>query len=152
MPKKSRKPPKKQTKTFKERLHGFALGLAEEMVTLPRYVRVLITGFFALAVTFATFPVLTQFFRLVSWATGNPEIILEYIFTQNQTTANVLFGLSFGVGGLFYVIGWRLFVGTVGEDPPAQMRVVWYFLAGGGAVLITAVWLLSGVMAGSTPA
>lgn len=122
------------------------------MVNLPRYARVLIAGFFALAVTFATFPILTQFFRLISWVTRNPDIILEYTFTTDQLTANVLFALSLGIGGLFYAVGWRIFVGTVGETPPAQLRVVWYLLIGAAAVVITALWLFSGVVAGSTPA
>lgn len=147
-----KKQPAKQPRSNGEMLHASGLWLAESLVTLPRYGRIALSAFLALAITFSTFPLLTWFFRLIAIVTRNPDIILNYTFTQDQATLNVLLGISMVVGALFYVVGWRIYVGTVGETPEVRMRVVWYFVIGVAAVLITGGWLLAGTLTGGAPA
>ncbi len=133
-----------------EDLPGVGLWLVEGLVGLPRLLRIAVTMLLSLAVTLATFPILTLFFRFVAWLTNNPEIVLAYLFTQDMTTLYALLAISAVVGAVFYVIGYRILVGTRGETPPTRIRVLWYFLVGVVAVLISSFWLVRGILVGAS--
>ncbi len=133
-----------------EKLPGIGLWLVEGLVGLPRLLRIAVTMLLTLAVTLATFPILTLFFRGVAWLTGNPEIVLAYLFTQDMTTLYALLGISVVIGSVFYVIGYRILVGTRGETPPTKIRVLWFFLIGVVAVLISSLWLVRGILVGAS--
>ena len=110
-----------------------------------------LTLFLSAAVTFASFPLLWLFFFVISRLTGSSTLLMDYIFTPQRGVLNFLVGISLALGGAYYIIGWRVYVGTVGEMPSIERRVVFYFLTGALAVVITAVWLVVGVLVGTAP-
>ncbi len=104
--------------------------LVSRIVHLPRVIRVLIVGIFALAVTLAVSPLVDLIYD-------------RYFFSMNTLMAPALVTAFLGLG--MYLIGWWLIVGTVGETPPAHMRVLWYFSVGAGAVVIVTMLIILGI-------
>lgn len=104
--------------------------LVSRIVHLPRVIRVLIVGIFALAVTLAVSPLV--------------DVIYDrYFFSTDTLMAPALVTAFLGLG--MYLIGWWLIVGTVGETPPAHIRVLWYFGVGTGAVVIVTMLIILGI-------
>jgi len=126
--------------------------LKTALVELPRYVRLLLIVLMSLGVTLATFPLLTWMFRGIAVITNNPDLALSYTFTTDRTQLNVLLAFSSVVGAVYYFIGWRIYIGIVGETPHAHGRVVWYFIVGVFALLLGAAWIIAGILSGSAPA
>lgn len=93
------------------RLHS----LTEQLVELPRLTRMIIVGFFALMVVFLLFPLVDH-------------IYIRFFFTVETVMVPALVSMVFG--SAFYIIGWRVYVGTVGTIPQAEKWVLWYFVIG----------------------
>jgi len=125
--------------------------LAAALVGVPRLVRIIVAAFLAIAVTFATFPIMSAISQLATGVTGDINLYLNYVFTQDPALLRVLIGISLVLGLAYYVLGWRYYVGTTGERPSAGLITVGYFFLGVVAVITTAVWLTQGVLALSTP-
>lgn len=95
------------------------------LLVLPRLLRIVLVGLFALAVTFVV--ALLLYYQSIFY---NPDLqIVFYII------AAVL-------GLLMYLAGWQLIVGTVGETPPMQRSVVWYLGVGLLAILMILLWVI----------
>lgn len=125
--------------------------LAAALVGVPRFVRVLVAAFMAVAVTFATFPIMSAISASYTGVTQDITFYLNYVFTQDPAVVRVLVGVSLVAGLGYYVVGWRYYVGTAGEAPAAGFATLAYFAVGVAAVVITAVWLTQGVVSLSTP-
>ncbi len=97
---------------------------------LPRLVRILLVGVFALAVTLSLSPLV--------------DLIYDRYFFSAQTVI-VPALVTATVGLIAYMLGWWLMVGTVGEQPEARAAMVWYFGIGVLAVIIVAYLILTGV-------
>jgi len=98
---------------------------------MPRIVRILIAGFFALVVTAAIFPIVDR-------------VYLDYFYNPDAppTLAAVISAI---IGGLMYAVGWRLIVGTIGEEIPARKAVLWYFVIGLFALVIVVLLIVQGI-------
>ncbi|MEL6152120.1 MAG: hypothetical protein AAFV33_14695 [Chloroflexota bacterium] len=125
--------------------------LKRELVQIPRYARMALVFLMSIGVTLASFPLLTWFFRLIAVATNNPDLALNYTFTEARSELNTLLIVSLVIGAVFYFIGWRIYIGIVGETPRAHGRVIAYFAVGIACTLIGAGWVVAGVLAGSAP-
>jgi hypothetical protein len=134
---------------LQSRLHGVCLGFVREVVGWPRVARIALTLFLTLAVTFATLPLLTTLFRLVGFFTNNIDIVMAYTFTTGRGQLNALAFVSLLVGVVYYVIGWRVYVGMAGLRPTVRMRVFWFIVFGLAAAVLTGLWLLRGLTVGS---
>jgi hypothetical protein len=97
---------------------------------LPRLVRILLVGLFALAVTLALSPLV--------------DLIYDHYFFSTQTVI-VPALVTATIGLITYMLGWWLMVGTVGEQPEARAAMVWYFGIGVLAVVIVVYLILTGV-------
>ena len=106
------------------------------LLRLPRLVRILVVGMFALGVTLALFPVVDA-------------IYLRFFF--HESTRSVASLISAGIGLVMYMVGWQLIVGTVGEQPPARRVVLWYLVIGGLAILLSLLLIVQGVTILNTP-
>ncbi|MEM6282281.1 MAG: hypothetical protein AAF787_08825 [Chloroflexota bacterium] len=148
--KSSRKKPTKNPGKPQPQVNPFGW-LKREMVGLPRYVRLVLVFMMSIGVTLATFPLLTWFFRLIATLTNNPELVLQYTFADERGVLNVLLGFSLVVGAVYYFIGWRIYIGIVGETPRAHGRVIWYFVVGIVLTLLGAGWVVAGVFSGTAP-
>lgn len=93
--------------------------VTEQLVGLPRLLRKLIVGFFALMVVFLLFPLVDH-------------IYIRFFFTVDTVMIPALVSVAFG--SVFYIIGWRIYVGTIETIPSAEKWVLWYFVIG---VIIT---------------
>ncbi len=101
------------------------------LLTLPRSVKIVLNGGFALSVTLALFPVVD-------------EIYIRLFFNENTVIAPALVSVSFGL--VMYLAGWMLIVGTVGEHPPARLAVLWYCGIGILAVFVVILLVIQGIM------
>lgn len=97
---------------------------------LPRLVRILLVGLFALAVTLALSPLV--------------DLIYDHYFFSTQTVI-VPALVTATIGLITYMLGWWLMVGTVGEQPEARAAMLWYFGIGVLAVVIVVYLILTGV-------
>jgi hypothetical protein len=89
------------------------------LLNLPRVVRILIVGVFALAVTLIV--ALVAFY--------------ESIF-YSDTLQFILYVVATVLGLVMYVIGWYLIVGTVDTTPPVRQAVWWYVVLGTLAIVL----------------
>ena len=96
----------------------------------PRFVRILMCGLFALAVTLALSPLVD-------------EIYLRFFFSEQTVLIPSLVSSTFGL--LMYMLGWWLVIGTVGETPPARGSVLAYLALGLLAILVVVFLILRGV-------
>jgi hypothetical protein len=125
--------------------------LAKALIGVPRVVRIWVAAFLSIAVTFATFPIMSAISLGITGLTQNLNVYLTYVFTADPAVSRVLVGISLVIGLVYYILGWRFYVGTSGEAPTAGWATLAYFTPGVLAVIITAVWLTQGVLALSTP-
>jgi hypothetical protein len=111
----------------------------------------MVSVFFAAMLTFATFPLMAAAFSLTTTVTGDGGLYIEYLFTLNRTALNALLAVSAGGGLIFYVLLWRFYVGTAGTNPEPRPRLLWLYLVGISASVLTTIWLARGVISLSTP-
>jgi len=102
----------------------------EFVVRLPRLVRILIVAFFALMVVTAVFPLVDHLY-------------IRFFFTAESVMAPSF--ITMAIGGLFYIWGWFVYVGTVGINPSAQKAILWYFVVGGVVTAIVLGLLIYGI-------
>ena len=102
----------------------------DRLSQLPRLVRILLVGLFALAVTLALSPLVDLIYD-------------RYFFSAQTVIIPALVTATFGL--LTYMLGWWLLVGTVGERPEARAVTVWYFGIGVLAVVVVVYLILTGV-------
>lgn len=103
--------------------------IAQRITTLPRLARILLVAFSALSVTAVLFPLVDSLY-------------LQAIYNPNTIMLPSL--VSVGCGLLMYVLGWRWFVGTVGEELHTHQAAVWYLVI----VIITLLILLALIFQG----
>ncbi|MCL4249138.1 MAG: hypothetical protein KJ065_13405 [Anaerolineae bacterium] len=103
--------------------------LEERTIALPRLVRMLIAGVFALAAALLVTPVVDN-------------IYLENFFSMDTRTVPAL--VSAALGMVVYVVGWRLIVGVVGSPPPARPAVRYYLIFGVALILFVIVLIAFG--------
>lgn len=96
----------------------------------------LITAFFALMVVILLFPLVDH-------------VYLRFFFTLETSMIPSL--VSVGFGSLMYVVGWRIYVGTVNTTPPAEKSVLWYFVIGTIVTLIVLSLFVYGVVSLNLP-
>lgn len=110
--------------------------LINQILSVPRVGRIALSMVFALAVTLALNPIIDS-------------IYLRYLYTPETALAPALVALGFGLA--MYFVGWQLFIGLPGETPPARLVILWYVGVGALAVLLVAVWLVTGFASGNAP-
>ena len=108
--------------------------LVKWIVELPRLTRIVLALVFALAVTLAITPLVDAFY-------------LDHFFDVNTRMAPSLVSTALGVA--FYILGWRLMIGYVGENPPPRPALLWYFGVGAGCCLLVAILVVFGAITGS---
>ncbi|MCB9454972.1 MAG: hypothetical protein H6671_03170 [Anaerolineaceae bacterium] len=119
-----------------EEMMTFSQRAAQQIIELPRGVRILMVGLFAVAATFAV----------------NPVIDTLYIqFFYNADTVILPSIAAVFVGMVVYVLGWLLMIGTVGETPPIRRVIVWYCLVGLLVVVLVVGALIMGLNSGNAP-
>lgn len=94
-----------------------------------RLTRVLMVSLFGLATTLAVFPIVDY-------------VYLEHFFNEGTVILPSL--VSVGAGIIMYILGWRLIVGTIGEDRPVRPAVFWYTVVGILAILLVIGLTLQG--------
>lgn len=104
--------------------------LVQRLISFPRIVRVVICAFFAVAITLAISPLIDY-------------IYLQYMFTFETRILPSL--VTVALGCVMYVIGWRIYVGTVNTIQQARIHVLWYFVIGVVATGIVIVLMIQGV-------
>ncbi|MEO8608982.1 MAG: hypothetical protein ABI690_13925 [Chloroflexota bacterium] len=124
----------------KSRLSEYRKPLTLEFVQwclrLPRLVRIIVVAIFALAFTLAVSPAVDYAY-------------LAYMFTEETRVLPSLVSAAIGIA--FYVLGWWLMIGTVGETRPARPAVLVYVLVGIIALCLVIVLALSGYSEAITP-
>jgi hypothetical protein len=110
--------------------------IARSILSLPRSARVVMAAVFALAVTFALSPMVDA-------------VYLRYFYDDSTTLMPAL--ISTGAGLVMYVLGWFLIVGTVDEDIPARVAILWYGGLGLLAVGLVLIMLVIGWITGNAP-
>ena len=70
-------------------------------------------------------------------------VYLRYFFTEGSTIVPSLVSVAFG--GLFYVWGWIVYVGTVSTKPSAEKAILWYFVVGGVVTIVVLGLLIYGI-------
>ena len=103
---------------------------------LPRLVRIIAVAVFALAFTLAVSP-------LVDY------IYLSYLFTEETRVLPSLVTAAIGVA--FYILGWWLLIGSVGETRPARPAVLVYVMVGILALCLVMVLAVSGFSDATAP-
>jgi hypothetical protein len=112
------------------------LDIINRLLKLPRFVRIIIAGIFALATTLALSP-------LVDY------IYLSYLFTEESRLLPSLVSAGAGLG--MYLVGWWLLVGGVDQVPPARRVLLLYVMVGVLIVCLVIVLGLSGLSSASMP-
>jgi hypothetical protein len=106
------------------------------VLNLPRPIRMIVTGIFALAVTLSLSPLID-------------EVYLRYLFDPSTRVLPSLVSVGFGL--VMYALGWWWVIGTIGERPPVRRMVFAYTLIGIGAVVVVLVLLAQGYTIGNAP-
>ena len=128
---------KKQTRPkTAEEMMTFSQRVVQQIIELPRVVRILIVGLFAVAATFAVNPVIDTLY--IQFLYNTDTVILPSI------------GAVF-VGTVVYILGWLLMIGTIGETPPMRRVIVWYCLVGVLVVVLVIGALIMGLNSGNAP-
>ena len=117
----------------KSRLSEYRKPLTLEFVQwclrLPRLLRIIVVAIFALAFTLAVSPLVDYLY-------------LRYFFTEETRVLPSL--VTAGIGIAFYVLGWWLLIGTVGETRPARPAVLLYVTVGILSLCLVIVLAVSG--------
>jgi hypothetical protein len=108
--------------------------LVERIVHLPRLTRIGLAALFALALTLAITPIVDR-------------IYMDRFY--DPTTRGVPAMVSTALGLVFYVVGWRVIIGYVGETPPARRAVFWYAAVGVTACLLVLLLVVIGAITGT---
>lgn len=116
------------------RIESFSARLIQWAIHLPRLTRIVLSAVFALAVTLAITPIVDR-------------IYLESFYNPDTRLVPAL--ITTVVGLAYYVYGWRVIIGYVGETPPARREVFWYFVIGTVASLLVIVLTVFGAVFGS---
>ncbi|MCB9451685.1 MAG: hypothetical protein H6672_09610 [Anaerolineaceae bacterium] len=127
MSKRTKRP---KAKSAKVPAKSLVVRAVEWIVRLPRLVRIIMVGVFAIAVTFAVSPVVDELY--LRWLFDDSTVILPSIITVV-------------IGMVVYIIGWLLVVGSAGETPRARPVVLLYCLLGILAVVLAVAALLPGL-------
>lgn len=104
------------------------------LVHLPRVTRIALAAVFALALTLAITP------------------IVDRVYMDNfydPTTRGVPAMISTALGLVFYVVGWRVIIGYVGETPPARRSVFWYAAIGVASCILVILLVIIGAISGT---
>ena len=110
--------------------------LTLRLVALPRLARIMIVVFFALMMVLLISP-LVDFLYIRLFYTAE-TIILPSLITIT-------------CGCIMYILGWRIYVGTVDSIPSADKRVLLYFVVGLISTVIVVGLLVLGVAISSLP-
>jgi hypothetical protein len=102
----------------------------------PRWLRIVLVSVVALAVTLAVFPVVD-------------ELYIRFLF--NDATRLLPSFVSTGFGIVMYIWGWRLIIGTIGEEQPVRLAVFWYLVIGILVILLVIGLFLQGYSIGTAP-
>lgn len=116
------------------RKQSAVLGIVRIMAAWPRVIRIPVVIVFALAATAAVFPLVDALY-------------IRYLFVPGGIDVSAW--ISAAVGALTYIVGWRFFVGTRGEQPQANWITLLYLLLGGIFVVVVAVLFLQGLAMGT---
>jgi hypothetical protein len=106
------------------------------VLNIPRPLRLILTGVFALAVTLALSPLID-------------EAYLRYLYDPSTRVLPSLVSVGFGLA--MYALGWFWLIGTVGDRPPVRWTVLPYMLIGIVAVVVVLVLLVQGYNIGNAP-
>jgi hypothetical protein len=97
------------------------------ILNLPRVARISLIGGFALTTTLAVSPLVD-------------EIYLRFFF--DESTRIVPSFVSVSIGLVMYLVGWKWVIGTIGESPQVETKIIWYFAIGAMSLILVLVWLL----------
>jgi len=110
--------------------------LTTRLVTLPRLMRITIVAFFALMMVFLLFPLIDH-------------IYLRYFYTIETTMIPAIVAVA--IGSMSYMTGWWVYVGTAYATPPAEKRVLWYFVIGAITTVLVIGLFVYGVVSLNLP-
>src|SRR5690349_5609779 len=132
------KPPSKPTQPPRQDLVNFTHWL----VRLPRLTRIILCAVFSFAITLGINPIVDYLY-------------LTFIYRDDTELERLIHSslpafIEIGIGLVMYILGWRYFIGTHGETPPARPAVLWYFGIGLLAVFLVFLWVLQGMASGTT--
>lgn len=108
--------------------------LINRVVHLPRLTRITLAALFALAVTLAITPVIDRIY------VDNFYNVDTRMF---PAVASTVLGLA------YYLLGWRLIIGFVGETPPPRRAILWYFSVGAAACVVVLILVVVGAISGT---
>jgi len=100
------------------------------VITLPRLGRILLVTVLALCVTVVLTPLVDI-------------IYADNFFSEETRIVPAL--ISAGCGVTFYVVGWWLIVGIVGEQPPPRKMILWYCGVGLFSVALLIFLIIRGI-------
>lgn len=110
--------------------------MLEQLVRLPRLIRVLIVAVFSLVVALAVSPLIDH-------------IYIRFFFSSSTVILPSL--VTVAVGSIVYIIGWRIYIGTVNTTPPAENRILWYFGIGAVVTIFVLGLIVYGVISLNLP-
>lgn len=128
---KNRKPNHKESHTL-----PLSARLIAGLLDLPRVARIGLCTIFAVAVTFALFPLVDYLY-------------LRYLFTMETRVLPAIVSAGFGL--LIYMLGWWLIVGIRGGKPPARLLILWYVGAGTAALIFVIILAVFGISIANIP-
>jgi amino acid transporter len=108
--------------------------IVERIVHLRRVTRIGLAALFALALTLALTPIVDRLY-------------IDNFF--NPATRGLPAMISTALGLVFYVVGWRLIIGYVGETPPARRAIFWYAALGAAACAFVILLVIIGAITGT---
>jgi hypothetical protein len=117
----------------REPFHNYVV---RRILNLPRPARMALVALFGLAATFAIFPLVDS-------------VYLRFLF--NEQTRQIPAYVSVGAGLVMYVLGWRLVVGTAGEEQLVRPTVLWYCVVGFAMILLIIILTLFGYSSATAP-
>jgi hypothetical protein len=97
------------------------------ILNLPRVTRICLVAGIAVYVTLAVSSLVD-------------EIYLRFFF--DESTRIVPSFVSVSIGLVMYVIGWKWVIGTIGESPQVETKIMWYFAICAFSLILVLIWLL----------
>lgn len=110
--------------------------MVRRILNWPRFIRILLIGVFAVAVTAAIFP-LVDYIYITNFFNESSRILPSFIATA--------------LGIIMYVAGWWLIVGIRGERCPERSAVFVYMIVGLMIVLFVLTLVLNGYYTANLP-
>lgn len=77
------------------------------------------------------------------------DIYLLYFFSDATRILPSL--VSLGIGIIFYLFGWWLIVGAIGDIPPVRPAILWYLGAGLVALALVLLMVVFGLTTATAP-